>query len=70
MSEGQWARLLSSLNVGSGVPCTITTVNGEEVPDPPAPTPATDTFKAEMSDTLVDAVRLLEGVRERVSQGR
>lgn len=32
LSEAQWATFVSSLNVGDGVPCTITALGGENVP--------------------------------------
>jgi hypothetical protein len=35
MSEAQWAALLSSMNMGSGVPCTLESVNSETLPDCP-----------------------------------
>lgn len=35
MSEAQWGQLLSSMNMGGGVPCTLTYVNGERVPEAP-----------------------------------
>ena len=35
MSEAQWAAFVASTNVGSGVPCTLKYVNGEQIPDPP-----------------------------------
>lgn len=35
MSEAQWAQLLSSLNMGGGIPCTLTYVNGQRVPEAP-----------------------------------
>jgi len=36
MSEVQWASLVSSVGLGSGVPCTINTVYGDPMPEPPA----------------------------------
>lgn len=32
MSEAQWASFVSTMNVGDGVPCTIESVKGEEMP--------------------------------------
>lgn len=32
LSEAQWATFVSSLNVGDGVPCTITALGGKNVP--------------------------------------
>lgn len=35
MSAAQFADAITSLNMGSGTPCTVRYVNGERVPDPP-----------------------------------
>ena len=35
MSAAQFADAITSLNMGSGTPCTIRYVGGERVPDPP-----------------------------------
>lgn len=35
MSAGQFSELLTTMNVGSGVPCTIQYLLGEKVPSPP-----------------------------------
>lgn len=35
MSETQFARAITSMNMGSGVPCTISRVEGTSIPDPP-----------------------------------
>ena len=35
MSAGQFSELLTTMNVGSGVPCTIQYILGERVPSPP-----------------------------------
>lgn len=35
MSEAQWARLLSAAGQGEGVPCTLTYVGGQQMPDCP-----------------------------------
>lgn len=32
LSESQWATLLSSMNIAGGVPCTLSYLNGEEIP--------------------------------------
>ncbi len=36
MSEAQWARMLSSAGIGSGVPCTLMRLGGQLVPDCPS----------------------------------
>src|SRR3546814_5396409 len=38
MSEAQWATFVSSMNVGSGTPCTLASVDGQPVPGLTLPT--------------------------------
>jgi hypothetical protein len=35
LSEAQWAQLLSSMNMGGGVPCTLNYISGERLPEMP-----------------------------------
>lgn len=70
LSESQWARLLSSPNVGDGVPCTIRYVGYEEMPDLPPPAPKADLFQAELEDKLTDALAALAELRQRVQGGK
>ncbi len=70
MSEAQWATMVSSLNMGSGTPCTlqyappkgtdIETVPGLEVE------PTKSTFEAEMSEHLEDMVEQSMAIIERL----
>lgn len=48
MSEAQWAQLLSSMNMGGGIPCTLNYVNGQRVPEAPP---------SEMVDQYHDAAK-------------
>jgi hypothetical protein len=50
LSYAQWASLVSTMNVGDGVPCTINYLPGEDIPQIPKPQSALDTFKNEMSE--------------------
>lgn len=45
MSEAQWATFVSSMNMGSGVPITLTRLNGEFVPQLPVPVQTRYKFK-------------------------
>lgn len=47
MSEAQWATFVSSLNVGTGVYCTLRYRDGVEIPGLPAPFDKRDQFKDE-----------------------
>lgn len=35
LSAGQFSELLTTMNIGSGVPCTITRIEGKAIPKPP-----------------------------------
>jgi hypothetical protein len=49
LSEAQWATFVSSMNTGSGVPCTLEYVGRERMPDIPLRREA-DVVKAELRD--------------------
>lgn len=59
MSEAQWATFISTLNVGSGTPCTLQFLNGTgHVPGIAAKTQTRgDQFKGELADQLGKARR-------------
>jgi len=38
LSAGQFSELLTTMNIGSGVPCTIRYIDGKEIPKPPEET--------------------------------
>lgn len=65
MSEAQFARLVSSPNQGSGVPCTLERVNGELVPQPPV-NDATKTYAAEIKRDLGVLTEVLENLKTAV----
>lgn len=63
LSEAQWATFVSSLNVGSGVQCTLRHMNCVPVPEIPAPIMRHEQFKAEADATVQkahDALAALE----------
>lgn len=59
LSEAQWATFVSSLNNGSGIPCTVQHVDHEMMPSIPLRRQE-DVFKAELHSTLGDAVAKVE----------
>jgi hypothetical protein len=63
MSEAQWATFVSSMNQGSGVPCTLERLAGAGVPQLPAPLSRQDQFKGELRDTLKDGMDALAALR-------
>lgn len=60
MSEAQWASFITSMNSGSGAPCTIERVQGERMPLIPR-RKQEDSFKAELN-------RKVEGVVQSVDK--
>lgn len=64
LSEAQWATFVSSLNIGSGVPCTMTRLNGQSVPGIPAPVQPVEQFKDEMLQSMQEIQRNLESLLE------
>lgn len=64
VSEAQWATFVSTLNMGEGVPCTLSRLNGREVPGIESATDRVDQFSEEVSDTLKDALTALEELRD------
>ncbi len=55
LSEAQWATFVSSLNVGQGVPCTISHRDGTVVPGIELATRRDEQFKSEVRDVLTKA---------------
>lgn len=61
LSEAQWAAFVSSMNVGDGVPCTLTWNQGP-IPGLPPPKPTTHKFKQDIQEDLQEALSRLEAV--------
>jgi hypothetical protein len=59
MSEVQWASFVSSMNVGSGVPCTIQHIARERVPQLPNPGSRDKQFGEEMRRTVSESIKAL-----------
>jgi hypothetical protein len=60
LSEAQWATFVSSMNVGMGVPCTISHINHEPMPSIPL-RQQTDEFKKELQEDLTSLGELVMG---------
>lgn len=56
MSEAQWASMISSMNVGSGVQCTLNHLNGKPVPGIPFIRQVDSEFRKEALESVSDAV--------------
>lgn len=60
MTEAQWATFVSSLNMGSGTPCTIERFNGEQIPVIEWEETKNGIFKAEFEDRMKTACSALD----------
>ena len=56
LSHAQWATFLSSMNLGDGVPCTLSHIKREKVPQIALPIPNRDKFRADHQAHLDEAV--------------
>lgn len=59
LSEAQWATFVSSLNVGTGTPCTLTHLRGEVVPSLPYRN-AADDHKKEVHAKITEATKIVD----------
>lgn len=55
MSYSQWGQFICSMNVGSGIPCTIRYCDGKRVENPPEPDAPVEVFDEEMQKNLSEA---------------
>lgn len=63
MSADQWANFVSSMNYGSGTPCTLNYFNNEVIPAIPAPPDRAGQFKMEADQTLDNVKKRLKKMR-------
>lgn len=66
LSEAQWATFVSSPNVGSGVPCTLQHLKGEQIPGLPDPIPRAHHFGAEVRKRSADSIKALNDLAEAI----
>ena len=67
LSEAQWATLVSSLNNGGGVPCTLMWQQEKGlIPRLPDPEKRVDQFTAEMQEDFADAVAAVDVLKEQI----
>ena len=67
LSESQWATAISSLNSGTGTPCTLERINGEAVPGIQRPEHGKDQiFADELQKTMGDALDQINRLQESV----
>jgi hypothetical protein len=60
MSEIQWAQLLSSMNQGDGVSCTLNHIEGKRIAPPPRAKSIASTFHKEIVETAEDSLNAIK----------
>lgn len=68
MSEAQWATFVATPNQGSGVPCTLSRIQGETMPELPDPPAVHSSYKAEAKDAVAQVERELRDLREHLAR--
>jgi hypothetical protein len=66
LSEAQWATFVSSMNHGSGPCCTISHLNGESLPELPAPKSRTEQLSSEVGERLNKVLASIQAAMDRV----
>ena len=73
LSESQWAHFVSSMNVGSGSPCTLTRAWGPDgyhmVPELPDPKPMTEKFAKEIKHSMSENCIKLRTLAAEIAAG-
>jgi hypothetical protein len=66
LSANQFAELLTSMNVGSGVPCTLRSVEGRVLAPCPEEKPEAEQIRSDFKEKLSEVARNMEESRTRV----
>ena len=66
LSESQFAQFITSMNSGSGSPCTLARVNGKSVEEPPADINTRDTFEREVKEAAEGMTARLDELSKKV----
>lgn len=67
LSEAQWATFVSSMNMGTGTPCTLDFALGEQVPLLPRPEDRSAVYAKEMRETQVDAIAKIQSLIDTIN---
>lgn len=70
MSEAQWATFVSSLNVGSGVPCSLRRDHGEGIPALSRPITQREKFKVEFDEKITNAIDRLGALESMITDAK
>lgn len=68
LSEAQWATFVSTLNMGSGTPCTITSIAGRMVPGIPDPPDRHKQFKKEADARIANGLAHLDQLKAQIME--
>lgn len=66
MSYSQWAEMVSTMNVGSGVCCTIQHIERKSIPQIPSPERKHKLFREEASDAAQQAIERIDGLEAKI----
>lgn len=70
LSEAQWAAFVSSMNVGSGVQCTLNHLHGKGIPQLAHPPRRHAQFKSEAKGRLEAAMAELATLRQKITNSK
>ncbi len=71
MSEAQWATAISSLNSGTGSPCTLKYIGNNQVPKIERDIKATDKkFKDEMRQCMAEGISAMKELESMIGEGK
>ncbi len=70
MTHSQFAEAITTLNVGSGIPCTIRYLPGEELPRIADDTTVHDQIKADVKDTANEAVDRIKALHAAIAEAK
>ena len=70
MSEAQWASFVSSLNIGSGVRCTLRRFDGALIPELPEPITDRKKFELEFGEDIQDAFERLKSLETMIEESK
>ncbi len=70
MSEAQWATFVSSLNAGSGVPCSLRRDHGKGIPALSKPITMREKFKVEFDEKITEAINRLGDLESMITDAK
>lgn len=70
MSEAQWATMVSSPNVGGGVPCTLRGFNGQQIPGLPKPIRDREKFSFEFDEKVQSVLNQVQAIESAIDEAK